>query len=245
MLRKAFVSITLCAVLLMSPFVGLKVNALSADSISAPSAVLMESSTGKVLFEKNPHEQRPCASVTKVMTLLLVFEAVDSGKLSLDDEITASEHAAGMGGSDIWLEKGETMSADDMIKATVVVSANDAAVALAEHISGSEDAFVEKMNSRAKELGMNDTVFKNCNGLADDSDNRILLYICRNIVEYNFVTVGKCDILSLCTVERNIFFACDFFDNRTFIKDVQHTGSCGKGVLQCTAEICKCNNRAE
>lgn len=111
MLRKAFVSITLCAVLLLLPFVGLKVNALSADSISAPSAVLMESSTGKVLFEKNPHEQRPCASVTKVMTLLLVFEAVDSGKLSLDDEITASEHAAGMGGSDIWLEKGETMSA--------------------------------------------------------------------------------------------------------------------------------------
>lgn len=144
MLRKAFVSITLCAVFLLSPFVGLKVNALSADSISAPSAVLMESSTGKVLFEKNPHERRPCASVTKVMTLLLVFEAVDSGKLSLDDEIPASEHAAGMGGSDIWLEKGETMSADDMIKATVVVSANDAAVALAEHISGSEDAFVEK-----------------------------------------------------------------------------------------------------
>lgn len=162
MLRKAFVSITLCAVFLLSPFVGLKVNALSADSISAPSAVLMESSTGKVLFEKNPHEQRPCASVTKVMTLLLVFEAVDSGKLSLDDEITASEHAAGMGGSDIWLEKGETMSADDMIKATVVVSANDAAVALAEHISGSEDAFVEKMNSRAKELGMNDTVKLEC-----------------------------------------------------------------------------------
>ena len=168
MLRKAFVSITLCAVLLLSPFVGLKVNALSADSISAPSAVLMESSTGKVLFEKNPHEQRPCASVTKIMTLLLVFEAVDSGKLSLDDGITASEHAAGMGGSDIWLEKGETMSADDMIKATVVVSANDAAVALAEHISGSEDAFVEKMNSRAKELGMNDTVFKNCNGLDEE-----------------------------------------------------------------------------
>ena len=97
MLRIAFVSITLCAVLILSPIVGLKVNALSADIISAPSAVLLESSTGKVLFEKKPHEQRPCASVTKVMTLLLVFEAVDSGKLSLDDEITASEHAAGMG----------------------------------------------------------------------------------------------------------------------------------------------------
>ena len=169
MLRKAFVSITLCAVFLLSPFVGLKVNALSADSISAPSAVLMESSTGKVLFEKSPHEQRPCASVTKVMTLLLVFEAVDSGKfealtMKLLHQNTPQEWAE----CDIWLEKGETMSADDMIKATVVVSANDAAVALAEHISGSEDAFVEKMNSRAKELGMNDTVFKNCNGLDEE-----------------------------------------------------------------------------
>ena len=168
MLRKAFVSVTLCMTILVAPIISLRVDALNKDSVSAPAAVLMESSTGKILFEKNPHEQRPCASVTKVMTLLLVFEAIDSGKLSLDDEITASEHAAGMGGSDIWLEKGETMSADDMIKATVVASANDAAVALAEHISGSEDAFVEKMNERAKALKMKDTVFKNCNGLDED-----------------------------------------------------------------------------
>lgn len=142
--------------------------AIDDTAISAPAALLMEAQTGKILFEKNAHEQRPCASVTKVMTLLLVFEAIDSGKLSLDTQIAASEHAASMGGSDIWLEEGETMSADDMIKATVVASANDAAVALAEQVSGSEEAFVEQMNARAEELGMADTVFKNCNGLDED-----------------------------------------------------------------------------
>ena len=146
----------------------LSVNADDDGLVSAPAAVLMEASTGKILYEKNPHEQRPCASVTKVMTLLLVMEAMDSGKLALTDTITAGEHASSMGGSDIWLEPGETMSADDMIKATVVASANDAAVALAEHISGSEDVFVKQMNERAKQLGMNDTVFKNCNGLDED-----------------------------------------------------------------------------
>ena len=138
------------------------------ELISAPAGVLMEASTGKILYEKNPHEKRPCASITKVMTLLLVFEAIDSGKLSLDDTITSSEHAASMGGSDIWLEPGETMSAGDMIKATVVASANDAAVALAEHISGSEETFVAQMNQRAAQLGMEDTVFKNCNGLDEE-----------------------------------------------------------------------------
>ncbi len=138
------------------------------DLLAAPAAVLMEASTGKILYEKNMHDKRPCASITKVMTLLLVFEAMDSGKLKLDDKITASEHAASMGGSDIWLEPGETMSADDMIKATAVASANDAAVALAEHISGSEETFVAKMNDRAAQLGMGDTVFKNCNGLDED-----------------------------------------------------------------------------
>ena len=164
MLRKAFVSL-LCIILMLA---SIKVSALSDESITAPSAILMEASTGKILFEKNAHEQRPCASVTKVMTLLLVFEAIESGKLSYDTTITTSAHASSMGGSDIWLEEGETMSADDMIKATVVASANDAAVALAEHISGSEDAFIEAMNKRAKELGMKDTVFKNCNGLDED-----------------------------------------------------------------------------
>lgn len=137
-------------------------------TITAPSGVLMEASTGRVLFEKNPHEVRPCASITKVMTLCLVFEAIDDGRLSLDQTLTASAHAASMGGSDIWLEEGESMSVNDLIKATVIMSANDAAVVLAEAVSGSEDSFVAAMNEKAKELGMNDTVFKNCNGLDEE-----------------------------------------------------------------------------
>lgn len=145
-----------------------RVTALSAEELPAPSAVLMEASTGKVLFEKNAHEQRPCASITKVMTLLLVMETLDEGRIHLEDMVSASEHASSMGGSDIWLEPGETMSVNDLLKATVIVSANDAAVALAEYVSGSEEAFVQRMNERAAELGMTNTVFKNCNGLDED-----------------------------------------------------------------------------
>lgn len=136
--------------------------------VTAPAALLMDAGTGKVLYEKNPHEIRVCASITKVMTLLLVMEAVDSGKIKMNDMVTASAHAASMGGSDIWLEPGETMTVDEMIKATTVASANDAAVALAEHISGSEEVFVDEMNRKAQKLGMKDTVFKNCNGLDED-----------------------------------------------------------------------------
>lgn len=146
----------------------IRVNALSDDELSAPAAVLMEAVSGNVLYEKSAHEIRPCASITKVMTLILVMEAIDSGKLKWDDSIVTSAHAASMGGSDIWLEQGETMSVDDMVKAVVVASANDAAVALAEHICGTEDEFVRKMNEKAKDLGMKDTVFKNCNGLDED-----------------------------------------------------------------------------
>ncbi len=149
-------------------FGGFSVSALSVEEISAPSAVLMEPTTGKVLFEKNPHDVRACASITKVMTLILVFEAIESGKISYDQQVTASAHAAGMGGSDIWLEEGETMTVHEMIKAVVVASANDAAVALAELVSGTEDEFVACMNEKAKALGMNDTVFMNCNGLDEE-----------------------------------------------------------------------------
>ena len=143
-------------------------TALSEEEITAPSAVLMDANSGKILFEKNPHDQRPCASITKVMTLTLVLEAVDSGKIHMDDVVTTSAHAASMGGSDIWLEEGEQMTVDEMIKATAVASANDAAVALAEFISGSEDDFVAAMNEKAKALGMNETTFKNCNGLDEE-----------------------------------------------------------------------------
>lgn len=168
MIKKLSLALIIAIIFTAIPVFSVNVNAVTEETITAPSAVLMETSSGKILFEKNPHEQRPCASITKVMTMLLVCEAIDNGKLSLDDTITASAHAASMGGSDIWLEEGETMSADDMIKATVVASANDAAVALAEHLCGSEEVFVEKMNEKASQLGMKDTVFKNCNGLDED-----------------------------------------------------------------------------
>ena len=134
-------------------------------TLDAPSALLMEKATGTVLFAKDEHTPREGASVTKVMTLLLTMEAIDSGALSYDDTVTGSAHAASMGGSQIWLKEGEQMRAEDLIKAVCVVSGNDAAVALGEHLVGSEEAFVERMNARAKELGMNDTHFLNCTGL--------------------------------------------------------------------------------
>ncbi len=136
--------------------------------IQAPSACLMEKTTGQVLYEKNAHEHRPIASVTKVMTLLLVMEALDNGAVSRDDIVTASKHAASMGGSQIWLEEGEQMTVGEMVKCVTVVSANDCAVALAEHIAGSEEAFVQRMNDKAAQLGMADTRFTNCTGLFDD-----------------------------------------------------------------------------
>ncbi len=163
---KRLMIVFICA--LMTVFSTLPVSALSEEDISAPSAVLMDASSGNILYEKNPHDQRPCASITKVMTLTLVMEALDSGKIHMDDVVTASAHAASMGGSDIWLEEGEQMTVDDMIKATAVASANDAAVALAEFVSGSEDDFVAAMNDKAKSLGMTDTAFKNCNGLDEE-----------------------------------------------------------------------------
>ncbi|MEE0762864.1 MAG: D-alanyl-D-alanine carboxypeptidase family protein [Acutalibacteraceae bacterium] len=164
---KKILSLVLAFVFLL-PLNIVSVSALSDDEVTAPSAVLIEPETMKVLYEKNGHEQRACASVTKVMTLILVMEAIDAGKLNWDQMITASAHAASMGGSDIWLEEGEQMSVRDMVKATVVASANDAAVALAEAVSGTEDEFVRQMNEKAKALGMENTVFKNCNGLDEE-----------------------------------------------------------------------------
>lgn len=133
--------------------------------IRAPSAILMESSTGTILYEKDSESRRPPASVTKIMTLLLTFEALESGKIQLTDEVVTSEYAASMGGSQVFLEPGEIQTVDTLIKCIAVASANDACVAMAEHICGSEEAFVKQMNQRAKELGMDQTQFQNCNGL--------------------------------------------------------------------------------
>ena len=143
------------------------VSAANLD-VASKSALLMDMATGTVLYEQNAHEKLPPASVTKVMTMLLIMEAIDSGKISWDDMVTVSEDAAAKGGSQIYLKVGETMSVSDMLKSVAVSSANDCACALAEHIAGSENAFVEKMNLRAGQLGMNDTHFVNCTGLDDD-----------------------------------------------------------------------------
>ena len=141
----------------------------TALEIGGKSAVLMELSSGKVLFEKNSHEKLAIASVTKIMTLLLVMEALDEELIKIDEPVTCSATAASMGGSQIWLEQGEAMTVNELLKAAVIVSANDACAALAEHISGSIEGFVESMNTRAAELGMQDTLFLDCSGLSDDA----------------------------------------------------------------------------
>jgi len=148
----------LCAVLLLT-------TSARALDVDAPAALLMEKETGDVLFAKAEHEKLEPASVTKVMTLLLTMEAIDAGRLHYEDAVTASAHACSMGGSQIWLKEGETLTVEEMLKAVCVVSANDCAVALAETVGGSEDAFVDQMNQRAQELGMKDTAFKNATGL--------------------------------------------------------------------------------
>lgn len=141
--------------------------------VKAKAAVLMDADSGKVLMAQNAHEKLYPASVTKIMTLLLVTEAIDSGKISLTDMVTVSQEAAEKGGSQIWLEVGEQMSVDDLLKASAVASANDACEALAEYVAGSSDAFVRQMNERAKQLGMNDTHFENCTGLDDTVENHV------------------------------------------------------------------------
>ena len=137
-------------------------------NLEAESAILIEQNSGKILDEHNIHERLHPASVTKVMSLLLIMEALDSGKITLDTQIPCSSNAASMGGSQIWLDTTETLSVNDMLKAIAVVSANDCVMALSEYLGGTEEGFVQMMNNRAKELGMNDTTFKNCHGLDED-----------------------------------------------------------------------------
>lgn len=136
--------------------------------LNAKSAILMEESTGNILYENNPDERLPIASVTKVMTMLLIMEAVDSGKINLDDMVTVSENAMSYGGSTMFLETGEQLTVNDMLKGIAVASANDGCVAMAEHLAGNESAFVDIMNEKAKELGMENTHFMNTNGLDED-----------------------------------------------------------------------------
>ena len=165
---KRLVWILVCTALLFGflPFTAKAANL----EVEAKSALLMDVATGTVLYEHNAHEKRSPASVTKVMTMLLIMEAIDSGKIGWGDTVTASEAAAAKGGSQVFLKAGETMTVEEMVKSIAVSSANDCACAMAEHLSGSESAFVEAMNARAKELGMEDTHFVNCTGLDDGAD---------------------------------------------------------------------------
>lgn len=173
---KKLLCAALCIVMLTSPVYA--INTLTDDDIgiSAPSAILMEKVTGEVIYDKNSHERLPPASVTKVMTMLLIVEAVERGDISLDDTVIASERAASFGGSCVFLEEGEKMSVAEMLKCICVVSANDCAVAMAEHLCGSEQAFVARMNDRARELGLKDTNFKNCTGLFEDDEHYTSAY---------------------------------------------------------------------
>lgn len=172
MLIKKLFAVFLASILLLSlvPHVG----AADTSKFDAKSVILIEASTGKVLLENNADTPLPPASVTKIMTLLIVMEAIEDGKISFDDKVTVSNNAASMGGSQVYLEPGEEMSVDEMIKCVVVSSANDAAVALAEYVAGSEELFVEQMNKRAAELGMKNTHFENTNGLDDTVSNHVI-----------------------------------------------------------------------
>ena len=163
-MKKTITAVIIAAMLTVS---------VCASDFGVPSCILTEASTGEVLYEYNPDEALPPASVTKIMTLLLVMEAVDDGRLGWDEMVQTSEYAASMGGSQVYLEPGEEMSVAEMVKCVVVSSANDAAVALAEKVAGSEENFVAKMNDRAKELGMTNTVFKNTNGLDDTVEGHV------------------------------------------------------------------------
>ena len=162
---KRLICLVLCLIVLLSvPCLALEAAPADALTLSAPSAVLMHTD-GTVLYEKDAHRPMPPASVTKVMTLLLAAEAIDAGALAMTDVVTASAHACSMGGSQVWLEEGEQLTVEQLLKCVVLASANDCAVALAEAVAGSEEAFVTRMNDRAKQLGMENTKFVNCCGL--------------------------------------------------------------------------------
>ncbi len=188
---KRFAAIALALFLCLTP--ALALTPLGADdlAVAAPSAILMEKQTGAVLYEKNAYEHLAPASVTKVMTMLLAAEAVADGSLSLDETVTASARAASMGGSQVWLEEGEQMSVEEMLKCVTVVSANDCCVALAEHMAGSEEAFVARMNRRAEELGLRDTHFTSCSGLSDSDAHYTcahdLAVISRELIRHDMI----------------------------------------------------------
>ena len=200
--------------------------------ISAASGILMEVETGKILYEKDSNTRRSPASVTKVMTLLLIFEQLESGKLSLDDIVTTSAHAKSMGGSQVFLEEGEQQNVETMIKCIVIASGNDASVAMAEHIAGSEQSFVDRMNQRALELGMKNTHFVDCCGLTDSDAHYTTAYdialmsreLIRNhpqIFEYSSIWMEN---ITHVTAQGTKEFGLDKYQSSdTYISGVQRT----------------------
>ncbi len=166
-MKKIFFALLICVEIWLAPASMLAVSAQM--ELSSPSAILMEASTGTVLFEKNPDEVRSPASITKIMTLLLIFENLEKGRIHLEDEVSTSAYAKSMGGSQVFLEEGEIQTVDTLIKCITVASGNDASVAMAEYIAGSESEFVSMMNDKAAALGMNNTHFMDCCGLTSDS----------------------------------------------------------------------------
>jgi len=188
---KKIVAFILCMGLLTAPCMAVETLPADTFALNCDAALLMEQETGTVLYAKGEQERLSPASVTKVMTLLLVAEAVATGAVNRQDMVTASPRAASMGGSQIWLEEGERMSVEEMTKCVAVVSANDCAVALAEHLCGSEEAFVARMNQRAAELGMENTHFTNCTGLFEDKDHYTCAYdialMSRELLRHEFI----------------------------------------------------------
>ena len=170
---------------------------VSAPLVSGSSGILMEPESGTVLYEFNPDERLQIASVTKVMTMLLIFEALSNGKISYSDMVSVSEHAASMGGSQVYLEPGEQMSVDDMIKAIAIASGNDAAVAMAEFVGGSEEAFVEMMNKKAAQLGCENTHFCNCNGLDEPDDH---YSSARDVAKISCALIKYTDVFKYTTI---------------------------------------------
>lgn len=195
--------------------------------VNADSALLMDTSTGTILYAKNADQALPPASVTKIMTLLLFMEEIDSGNISLEDEITVSEYAASMGGSQVFLEPGESMKAEELLKCVIIASANDAAVTLAEKIAGSEEAFVSRMNERAAQLGMMNTHFENATGLDDDTTKHLtsaydIALMSRELL--NHPTITKYSTIWMDTIRNGTFGLTNtnrlirFYDGATGLK---------------------------
>lgn len=239
---KKLVCILICVCMLVTGAGAIEPAGEGAVVIAAPSACLMERSGGIVLYEKNARDRLSPASVTKIMTLLLTVEAIEDKMLLLTDLVTCSPHAASMGGSQIWLEEGEQMTVSDMIKAVAVVSANDCAVALAEHIAGSEEAFVSKMNARASELGMADTKFMDCTGLTDDPAHLTTAYdialMSRELISHdlikNYTTIWMDTLRDGKSALTNTNKLVRFYDGATGLK----TGFTNRAMycLSATAE---------